>query len=151
MKNAATGDTVSVHYTGTLDGGEVFDSSKEREPIEFTLGEGKVIPGFENAVEGMSVNETKSVRIPAAEAYGERTEDLVFTFERKNLPGEMEPREGMHVELRGPAGQAVPARIVNVTDESVTVDANHPLSGQDLTFELELVGIADESESESDG
>ena len=140
-KNAVLGDTVRVHYTGSLDSGEVFDSSREREPIEFTLGEGMVIPGFESAIEGMAVNESKNVRIPAAEAYGERREELVFTFERKDLPETMEPAPGLMVELRGPGGQAVPARITAVDDASITLDANHPLSGNDLLFELELVEI----------
>jgi peptidylprolyl isomerase len=141
MKNAATGDTVRVHYTGTLAGGEIFDSSRDREPIEFTLGEGMMIPGFEAAVEGMAEQESKNVRIPAEDAYGERQDELLFTFERESMPEDMNPEPGLMVELRGPGGQAVPARIVEVTADSISVDANHPLSGNDLLFALELVEI----------
>ena len=150
MKSASSGDTVRVHYTGRLENGEVFDSSVDREPIEFVLGEGNMIPGFESAVSGMSVDESKDVRIAAEDAYGERRDDLVFTFERSGLPDTMSPEVGLQVELRGPSGQAVPALITDVKGDSVTVDANHPLSGEPLLFELKLVEIIASSSETSE-
>lgn len=141
MATAKRGDTVRVHYTGRLDDGTVFDSSREREPLEFTVGEGQVITGFERAVEGMEVGEARETRIEADDAYGERRDDLVLDLPKEQVPEGMEIEPGMRLELRQPDGQAVPVTVAEVNEESVTLDANHPLAGWALTFELELVEI----------
>ena len=141
MATAKSGDTVQVHYTGRLDDGTVFDSSREREPLEFTVGSGQVIAGFERAVEGMEVGEAREARIEVADAYGDRREDLVLDLPKEQVPEDMEIEPGMRLELRQPDGQAVPVTVAEVGAESVTLDANHPLAGQPLNFELELVGI----------
>ncbi|HKJ94935.1 MAG TPA: peptidylprolyl isomerase [Gammaproteobacteria bacterium] len=142
MATAKSGDTVRVHYTGRLDDGTVFDSSREREPLEFTVGSGQVITGFERAVEGMEIGEARETRVEADDAYGERRDDLVLDLPKEQVPEDMEIAPGMRLELRQPDGQAVPVTVAEVGDESVTLDANHPLAGQPLTFELELVEIA---------
>jgi peptidylprolyl isomerase len=141
MATAKRGDTVRVHYTGRLDDGTVFDSSREREPLEFTVGEGQVITGFERAVEGMEVGEARETRIEADDAYGERRDDLVLDLPKEQVPEGMEIEPGMRLELRQPDGQAVPVTVAEVNEESVTLDGNHPLAGWALTFELELVEI----------
>lgn len=140
MERASTGDTVRVHYTGTLADGSVFDSSRGREPLEFTLGEGRVIAGFDSAVGGMSPGEERQVIIPAEEAYGSHRPELVFTVPRDQFPDGMEPAVGLEVQLTQ-GGQRAIARISEVADESVTLDANHPLAGRELTFDLQLVEI----------
>ena len=141
MATAKSGDTVQVHYTGRLDDGTVFDSSREREPLEFTVGSGQVIAGFERAVEGMEVGEAREARVEVAEAYGDRRDDLVLDLPKEQVPEDMEIEPGMRLELRQPDGQAVPVTVAEVGTESVTLDANHPLAGQPLNFELELVQI----------
>ncbi|MCF7849695.1 MAG: peptidylprolyl isomerase [Kiritimatiellales bacterium] len=135
------GQTVKIHYTGTLDDGEQFDSSVGRDPLEFEVGSGQVIPGFEKGVLGMEVNEKKSIHIPSAEAYGEPVEEMIMDFERSQLPEGMEPEAGMQLHMQGPQGQPIPVKIVAVSEEKITIDANHPLAGQNLNFELELVEI----------
>lgn len=135
------GKTVKIHYTGTLDDGSQFDSSVGRDPLEFEMGAGMVIPGFENGVADMEVGEKKNIHIPAAEAYGERREDLVMQFERSQLPDSLEPQIGMMLQMQGPQGQPVPVTITGVEEEAVTIDANHQLAGQNLNFELELIEI----------
>ena len=135
------GQKVKIHYTGTLDDGEKFDSSAGRDPLEFEMGAGMVIPGFEAGVKEMAVGEKKSIHIPAAEAYGERREDMVMEFERSRLPESIEPEVGMHLQMQGPQGQPVQVRVTDVAEASITIDANHPLAGQNLNFELELVEI----------
>lgn len=142
MATAKRGDTVRVHYTGRLDDGTVFDSSREREPLEFTVGAGQVIDGFERAVEGMGVGEARETRIEPDDAYGARRDDLVLDLPKEQVPDDMEIEPGMRLELRQPDGQAVPVTVAEVGEQSVTLDANHPLAGQVLTFELELVEIA---------
>lgn len=142
MSSAKKGDSVKVHYTGTLDSGEVFDSSLQRAPIAFTLGAGMMIPGFEKGVLGMNVGEKKKIKIPCAEAYGEHNQENTIKVPRSQVPAGMEPKEGMMVELRSPEGQAIPVKVTAVSEEFVTLDANHPLAGQDLNFELELVSIS---------
>lgn len=137
---AKTGDTVRVHYTGTLDGGEVFDSSRGRDPLEFTLGAGQVIPGFEEAVAGMSMGDERRVTIPSARAYGERRDDLRVTVGRSEFPEGVEPAVGQHLEMRQ-GEQRMVVRVAEIGDEEVVLDANHPLAGQNLTFDLELVEI----------
>jgi peptidylprolyl isomerase len=142
MKKAEQGNTIKIHYTGRLDDGTVFDSSREREPLEFTLGEGSLIKGFEDAVSGMAVGDTKTIHIPANEAYGERRDDLVLTVNKKQFPPDIDPKQGLMLSLRNPSGGMVEAMISEVTEDSVTLDANHPLAGKDLTFDLELVEIS---------
>jgi len=135
------GQKVRIHYTGTLDDGSQFDSSAGRDPLEFEMGAGMVIPGFEKGVEGMDVGEKKTIHIPAAEAYGERREDMVMQFERSQLPEGLEPEVGMGLQMQGPQGQPVPVSVTAVDEENITIDANHQLAGQNLNFELELVEI----------
>ena len=142
MSQAKSGDTVKIHYTGTLDDGTQFDSSEGRDPLEFALGSGQVIPGFDNAVDGMTVGDNKTVTIPAGEAYGERHDQLVQQVPKDALPGEMEPEVGMQLQSQSPDGQIMNLVIVEVEEETITVDGNHPLAGQALTFAIELVEIA---------
>lgn len=136
------GKTVKIHYTGTLDDGTQFDSSAGRDPLEFEMGAGMVIPGFENGVADMEVGEKKTIHIPAAEAYGERREDLVMKFGRSQLPDGLDPQVGMGLQMQGPQGQPVPVTVTEVSEEDITIDANHQLAGQNLNFELELVDVA---------
>ena len=136
-----SGDTVRVHYKGTLADGSEFDSSEGRDPLEFTIVTGQVIPGFDAAVSGLEVGETATVTIPAADAYGEHAQEGLQTFPRDAFPPDSNPEVGWAVELAAPDGQRVPATIIEVTDESLTLDFNHPLAGQDLTFEITLVEI----------
>jgi peptidylprolyl isomerase len=141
MTQAKSGDTVRIHYTGTLDDGTEFDSSAGRDPLEFALGGGQVIPGFDSAVDGMAVGESKSVTIPPDEAYGQRHEQLVQQIPRTTLPEDMEPAVGMQLQSQGPDGQVMNLAVMEIVDDSITVDANHPLAGQALTFAIELVEI----------
>jgi peptidylprolyl isomerase len=141
MTQAKSGDTVRIHYTGTLEDGTEFDSSAGRDPLEFALGGGQVIPGFDSAVDGMAVGESKSVTIPPDEAYGQRHEQLVQQIPRTTLPEDMEPAVGMQLQSRGPDGQVMNLAVMEIVDDSITVDANHPLAGQALTFAIELVEI----------
>lgn len=136
------GKTVKVHYKGTLGDGTVFDSSEGRDPLEFEIGDAGVIPGFEAAVAAMEVDETKSVTIPCAEAYGEVSDDMVGEIPRSNLPDEITPEVGMVLSMQSPDGE-MPVRIIAMSDENLTLDANHPLAGQDLTFELTLVSVSE--------
>jgi peptidylprolyl isomerase len=140
MQAANNGDTVRVHYTGKLDDGSVFDSSEGREPLEFRLGGGEVIPGFEQAVTGMAPGDERQVTIPADEAYGPRREELVLVVRRQELPEEMQPEVGLQLQM-SQDGQQFVVTISDVTEEDVVLDANHPLAGEDLTFELKLVDI----------
>jgi len=137
----ASGDTVRVHYTGTLSDGTEFDSSAGREPLEFVVGSGQVIPGFDTAVTDLEVGQTATVTIPAADAYGEHADEGVQVFPRDAFPPDANPEIGWAVELESPEGQRVPAVITEITDESITLDFNHPLAGQDLTFEITLVEV----------
>lgn len=142
MAQAQIGSTVQVHYTGKLQDGTVFDSSMDRTPLEFTLGQGQVIPGFENAVVGMEQGAEKTAIIPADEAYGQRRDDMLLTVERAQFPQEIEPEVGQQLQVRQGDGQAIPVRVAEVSDNMVTLDANHPLAGEDLVFEIQLVSIA---------
>jgi peptidylprolyl isomerase len=141
MSQAKAGDTVRVHYTGTLDDGTQFDSSAEHEPLEFALGSGQVISGFEKAVEGMMVGETKSVRIPAEQAYGSRHDELIRKVPKSALPDNIQPAVGMPLQAQGQDGQVIKLVVTAVAEESIIVDGNHPLSCQTLDFDIELVGI----------
>ncbi len=141
MSQANNGDTIRVHYKGTLDDGTVFDNSEGRDPLELTLGQRQVIPGFEAAIVGMNVGESKTATIPSAEAYGERSDQLIIKAPRDKMPEGHEPEVGQQLQMTTPQGQPVPVRVSEVTDTEVTLDANHPLAGQNLTFELKLVEI----------
>ena len=144
MTTAQTGNRVRVHYTGRLDDGEVFDSSEGGTPLSFTIGNGQVIPGFENGVLGMAPGDTKTVHIPCADAYGERHSDGVMEVPRGEFPPGMPLEVGSSVQGQQSSGQTVTFTIMAVTEESVTLDANHPLAGKDLTFDLTLVSIESE-------
>lgn len=141
MTQAKLNDKVSVHYTGTLDDGTVFDSSVERDPLEFTLGEGQVIPGFEDAVVGMETGQSKTVRIPADEAYGLRRDEMLIEVERGQFPPHIEPEVGQQLQVRQANGQPMVVSVAEVSEDNVTLDANHPLAGQALTFEIELLTV----------
>ena len=149
---AKTGDTVRVHYTGKLADGTVFDTSVGSEPLEFTLGQGKVITGFEEAVIGMQVGESKTVTIPVDEAYGPRRDDMIFEVGRDELPTEINPEVGMQLQMNQGDGSITIVTITEVSDTTVKIDANHPLAGQNLTFDIELVEIgASQSDTTESG
>jgi len=141
MEQAKNGDSVRVHYTGRLDNGTIFDSSTDREPLEFTLGEGEVIPGFESAVVGMTPGQVKTAQIPFAQAYGAYDDDLVMVVARDQFPPTLNPEVGQQLQLRTPQGQSLVVQVTEVTDQEVTLDGNHPLAGKDLAFEIELIEI----------
>jgi peptidylprolyl isomerase len=140
MAAAKAGDTVRVHYTGTLDDGQVFDSSRGQEPLEFTLGEGQVIAGFDDAVTGMAVGDEKTVTIPVDEAYGEHRQELVMRLPREQLPPDLHPEVGQQLHMSN-GEDIVTVTVREVADAHIVLDANHPLAGQDLTFALTLVEI----------
>lgn len=141
MAQVKQGDTVKVHYTGKLSDGTVFDSSSGRDPLEFTMGEGRVIQGFENAVEGMSPGDSKTVNIPADQAYGPHDDKMMVTIDKNELPEDLKPKVGEQLQMRHPSGQVVMVTVADVSDCSITLDANHPLAGKDLTFDIQLVEI----------
>lgn len=140
-ETARTGDTVEVHYTGSLDDGTVFDSSRDGDPLRFEVGSGQVIDGFDEAVKGMEEGEQKEVNLEPDEAYGERREDLVFDVERDDLPENFEPELGDRVAVEITEGEEVTARVVDTSSDAVTLDLNHPLAGRTLIFDLELVAV----------
>ncbi len=139
MTEAKQGDTVKVHYKGTLDDGTVFDSSYERDPLTFTLGDGQIIPGFESAVEGMQEGDAKEVTVASQDAYGDRNEENMIQVERSKLPDDVEPELGMMLQMKTQDDQVVYVTITDMDEETVTLDGNHPLAGKDLTFNIELV------------
>ncbi len=147
MAQAKLGDTVRVNYTGRLDDGTVFDSSLRSGPLEFTIGDGQLIPGFENAVIGMTPGETKTQRIPAEEAYGPHADFLVIEVDRRRVPPDLDPQVGDRLQLQHPDGRVTPVLVTAVTETSITLDANHPLAGKDLTFDIELLEIVQEGEA----
>jgi FKBP-type peptidyl-prolyl cis-trans isomerase 2 len=138
---AKTGDTVRVHYTGRLVDGDIFDSSTDRDPLEFILGKEQVIKGFENAIIGMAVGERRTAEIPSDDAYGNYRGELVTELDRENLPNDIEPEIGVQLQVAGETGECVIMRIIGVSEKNITLDANHPLAGQDLIFDIELVEI----------
>jgi len=142
MQKVKNNDLVKVHYIGKLQDGQVFDSSREREPIEFNVGEGRLIPGFEKAVEGMSIGEKKEFTVSSEQAYGEMREELVQEIDSNHLPQDLKPEVGMRLISKTPDGQENPVVITEVKDDSVVIDANHPLAGKDLVFEIEVMEIA---------
>jgi len=141
MSQAKSGDTVHVHYTGKLKDGTVFDTSEGRDPLTFELGKKMVVPGFENAVTGMEVGEKKTVSFPSEEAYGPRMDQLVFTVPRENLPPGYDPQQGQMLRMETKDGRQMDVMVMEADDAGVRLDANHPLAGKDLTFDVELVEI----------
>ena len=141
MAQAKKGDTVKVHYTGSLDDGTLFDTSAEREPLKFTVGGGQVIAGFDIAVIDMVPGDKKVSVIPASEAYGDHSKDLVTDVDRERFPADMELEIGQQLQVGLADGEQAVVMVVDLSDTSVTLDANHPLAGQQLTFEIELVEI----------
>jgi peptidylprolyl isomerase len=141
MAEARTGDTVKVFYTGKLDDGTVFDSNVGQEAMEFTLGQGQLIPGFEKAVLGMKPGDSATTRIAADDAYGPVQEDRIVVLQRSEMPQNIDPKVGQRLQFGSPEGRVV-VLVTATTDETVTVDGNHPLAGKDLTFEITLAEIA---------
>lgn len=142
MTQAKQGDKVKVHYTGKFNDGKVFDSSEGREPLEFVVGSGQVIPGFENGVEGMQVGEEKTVNIPADKAYGAHRDDMVLEVKKEQIPADINLELGMQLGMSGaPKGQEVRVTVVEIKDETVVLDGNHPMAGKDLTFDISLEEI----------
>ncbi len=142
MDKVENGNYISVEYTGTLENGEVFDSSQGRRPLEVHMGAGQVIKGFEAQLMGMALNEKKVFTLSPEDAYGPRNADLMQSIARSEVPPEMDLEVGMMVGLVTPEGNQVPARVVRLDDADLTVDLNHPLAGESLTFEIEVVGIS---------
>ncbi|HLT07174.1 MAG TPA: peptidylprolyl isomerase [Cyclobacteriaceae bacterium] len=142
MAVASKGNKVKVHYTGKLNDGTVFDSSENREPLEFVLGDGNMIKGFDAAVHGMELGSNISVVIPSEEAYGEKRADMMIDIPMDQVPADIKPEVGMDLSIQNQMGQPMPVKVVYVDDQKITLDANHPLAGQDLTFDITLVEIA---------
>ena len=142
MSKAKNGDTVKIHYMGKLEDGKVFDNSKERQPFEFIVGSGEVMPGIEKGVIGMEPGDTKTIEIPPQEAFGQRREELVIEIAKSELPDHTTPTKGQRLRMRQPDGGHIDLIIIDVNEERITLDANHPLAGHTLFFDLELVEIA---------
>lgn len=141
MEKAKEGDVVRVHYTGKLTNGEQFDSSAGREPLEFTVGAGQMIKGFDNAMPGMSVGEKKTINILPADAYGEKDEQAIIEFPKANIPKDMKLEAGMQLQLRNESGQPFPVTVKEIKDDVIILDANHSLAGKELVFDIELMEI----------
>ncbi|MDH3392840.1 MAG: peptidylprolyl isomerase [Desulfobulbaceae bacterium] len=141
MAQAKAGDTVHVHYTGRLTDGTVFDTSDGRDPLKFTVGEGQVIPGFDNAILEMTVGDKKTVEIPVDQAYGPTQDDLVMPVPRNQFPPDITPEVGQQLQVGSPSGELMVVTVTDVKEDIVTLDANPPLAGEDLTFDIELVAI----------
>ncbi len=141
MAQAKIGDTVQINYTGKLADGTIFDTSRDRHPLQFTIGKGQLIAGFEQAVIGMNKGESKTVVIPADQAYGPRLAENVVAVDRKHLPADLKAEAGQRLEITQTDDKTILVTVVEVSEASMTLDANHPLAGKDLTFDIELVGI----------
>src|SRR5688500_6197616 len=141
MQQVKNGDKVKVHYHGRFTDGTTFDSSEGREPLEFTVGEGNVIKGFDEGVMGMSIGDKKTVSIQAGDAYGDKNDDMLVEFPKEQFPPDMNPEVGMQLNMTNGNGQVILVTIVEVKEDSVILDANHPLAGKDLVFDIELVSI----------
>ena len=139
------GDKVKVHYHGRLNDGTTFDSSEGRQTLEFEVGSGMVIQGFDDGVTGMSVGEKKTVTNPSGEAYGPRQDDMVIQFPKANFPADITPEEGMTLQMHGENGQELPVVITAINEDTITLDANHPLAGKELIFDIELVDLKGKS------
>jgi peptidylprolyl isomerase len=142
MQQVKNGDTVRVHYHGKLTNGSTFDSSEGREPLEFTVGQGQVIKGFDDALVNMNIGEKKTVNIPVDQAYGQRNDDMMMEYPKSEFPADMKPEAGMQLHMSDNVGNVFPVVITEVKDDVVILDANHPLAGEDLIFDIELVSIA---------
>ena len=142
MSQAQEGSTVKVHYTGKFEDGTVFDSSTDRDPLKVELGAGNVIPGFEKGLIGMTAGDKKTLKIPSGEAYGDRTDELVVIVDKSNFPEDADPQVGQRLAMTLKDGNVAHVVVTAVEDEKVTLDANHPLAGRDLVFEVELVEVA---------
>ena len=142
MTQVKSGDTVRIHYTGTLNDGSTFDSSEGRDPLEFTVGSGQIIPGLDTALPGMAVGDKKTVNVACDEAYGPLNPDMRQAVPREGIPPEIPLEIGTMLQMQTPQGQVVPVTVVELGEEEVTLDANHPLAGKDLIFDIELVEIA---------
>jgi len=141
MQQVKTGDTVRVHYHGRLENGTTFDKSEGKAPLEFKVGTGSVIKGFDNGVLDMKVGEKKTLNIPVEEAYGPKSDELIMEFPKANIPADLNPEVGMELQMSNPQGQVFPVKVAAVGAEFITLDANHPLAGEDLIFDIELVEI----------
>lgn len=141
MEQVKNGDTVRVHYKGTLKSGELFDSSEGREPLQFTVGQGQVIKGFDDAVVDMKVGDKKTVNIPVEDAYGAKSQEMLVQVPMTDFPPDVKPEVGMELQMSDDQGHVFPVIVAEVKEDSVILDANHPLAGEDLTFDIELVGI----------
>jgi peptidylprolyl isomerase len=141
MSEVKTGDTVAIHYTGTLLDGTTFDSSEGRDPLEFVVGSGQIIPGLDVALPGMTVGDKKKVEIPCDKAYGPLNPDMRQAVPREGIPAEIPLEVGTQLQMQTPDGQAMPVMVVEVDEATVTLDANHPLAGKDLTFDIELLSV----------
>lgn len=141
MQKAISGSRVKIHYTGTLDSGEIFDSSLEREPLEFVVDDGSMIKGFNDGVLNMELNEKKKIKITPEDAYGEKRDDLILNVEREKIPAEIELFEGLQLQMPQPGGHPVIVTVTYFDEEKVTLDANHALAGESLNFEIELVDV----------
>jgi peptidylprolyl isomerase len=142
MTQAKKGDKVKVHYTGKLEDGTVFSSSPQEEPLQFTIGEGQILPGFEEALIGMNPGESKTVQIGPENGYGPRLEELVVVIDRERLPNQMDPALGERLQIRQTDGRTIAVTVTDVSPSTVTLDANHPLAGKDLTFDIRLLEFA---------
>jgi peptidylprolyl isomerase len=142
MTTAKPGDNVKIHYTATFDNGEVLDSSRDREPLQFVLGGGEVIKGLEEGVAGMKVGDSKKIHVVAADAFGERNEKKFATIDRKRVPETLELKMGMQLTLNQSDGSSIPVKVTEITDEKVRLDTNHPYAGKDINFEIELLEVA---------
>jgi len=151
VAQAKEGDEVQVHYTGKLEDGTVFDTSQDGEPLSFTIGENRVIPGFETAVVGMEPGDSKTTEIDPEQAYGEHRDDMVMELDRDQIPEDVEPEVGQQLQLRLENGQTVPVLITALGEDTVTIDANHPLAGRTLIFEIELIEVAENGTGGGEG
>jgi peptidylprolyl isomerase len=141
MQAVKNGDTVRVHYHGRLTNGTTFDSSEGRDPLEFKVGAGMVIKGFDNGVVDMTIGEKRTLNIPVEEAYGPKNDELIMEFPKENIPSDLNPQVGMDLQMSNPQGQVFPVKVAAIGSEFITLDANHPLAGEDLIFDIELVEI----------
>jgi peptidylprolyl isomerase len=142
MDTVKEGDKVKIHYTGRFEDGEVFDSSKDKDPLEFSVGEGNIIPGFEEGVKGMSVGETKELTLDPDQAYGQPRDELFVNVNKSDFPDHITPEEGQYLQIKQSDGNVVTVTVTDIGEETVTLDANHPLAGKTLIFDIEIVEIA---------